>query len=135
VKPLVEKVNVAVFDANLRAEIKKYELTDDGSKIRILKGGKKHFYPEFNESSYLDIKRSRLLGGGYKRLYVVRRNASKCIDFKTEIVSGVDPKQIIEATESELIKNFGKEEKGVPWYIWMLFVIVLGIALKVFGMI
>ncbi len=132
---MTQKVRVAIFDGNLRAEIKKYELTDDGNQIRILKGGKKHFYPDFNESSYLDIKKRRLLGGGYTRIYFVRRNASKCVDFKTESVGSVDPKQVIDAASSELIKNFGKEEKGVPWYIWVLFLILIGIALRVFGVI
>lgn len=119
---MVEKVKVAIFDRNLRAEIRKYELTDDGSKIRILKGGKAHFYPEFNESSYLDIKRPRFLGGGYNRIYFVRRHASKCVDFKTEETGGIDPKQILDATSNELVKNFGKDTNAMNWYHWAVLI-------------
>ena len=135
-KSMVEKVRVAVFDANLKAQIKKYEISESGSQISIKSGGgKAHFMPSFNNSSYLDIKKPWFLGGGHNRIFFVRKMASACVDFQTPHVPMPDPKQLEEATESGLVKNFGKEDKDIPWYIWILFLLLIGIALRVFGVI
>lgn len=137
---MANKVRVAVFDAGQRAIIKKCEITDDGSKIRVKSGGKAHFMPEFDNTSYLEFKRPWYLGGGTKKLYFVRRMASKCVNFQVQKneavdISMPDPKQVMDATDSNLIKNFSKEDNVTPWYIWVLLLILLGIALKVFGVI
>lgn len=111
------KVKVIVFDKDLRGETGKYPISSKGSMISIRRGGKRNFNPSFTETSHLDIPKAL---GRRERVYFVRSNASKCVDFKTLEVPGPDPKQIEEATKSSLIRNFGKEDKGVPWYAYVI---------------
>lgn len=128
---MTKKIKVAIFDASQRAEIKNCEITDDGQKIRIKSGGKAHFMPSFDNTSYLDMKTTL----GYKRIYFVRKNASSCMNFQTEKVPMPDPKQVIDATGAELVTNFGKEKIDIPWYVYLIMLLLLGIALKVYGVI
>jgi len=126
VKKMVEKVNVAVFGADLQINpVKQYEVDESGSKIRINpKGGKGHFMPAFTNTSYLDFpafKKFFFFGKrNYKRIYFVRKMASSCIDFFTSFVPLPDIKQVMNAAESEIVKNFGKEETGTPWYVYII---------------
>ena len=128
---MVEKVNVAIFGSDLKvAPIKTYEVNESGSQIRINpKGGKGHFMPAFTNSSYLDIptfKKYLLFGAmKYKRIYFVRKMADACVDFFTPFVPIPDPKQVMEAANSVLIKNFGREETGTPWYVWPILIFSL----------
>jgi len=128
---MVEKVNTAIFGADLKvAPIKKYEIDESGSKIRINpKGGKGHFMPSFTNSSYLDMpKMKRYLFFGdrkYKRIYFVRKLASACVDFNTPFVPMPDQKQVMDAANSALIKNFGSDETGTPWYVWPILIFSL----------
>jgi hypothetical protein len=136
---MVEKVNVAIFGSDLQVtKIKKYEVDESGSKIRINpKGGKGHFMPAFTNSSYLDFptfKKYILFGDRqYKRVYVVRKMASACVDFFTPFVPMPDPKQVMEAANSPLIKNFGREETGTPWYVWPILIFSLLSFLLILG--
>ena len=121
-----KKVKVAIFDRDLRVETKKYKISSSGSKISIRRGGKRNFNPSFTETSYLEMPKGF---GRRERVYFVRSNSSKCVDFATGEVSGPDPVQVSEAVEADLIKNFGKEDKTVPWYNYvtmgLLFLIIL----------
>jgi len=125
---MVEKVNVTIFGADLQASIiKQYEVDDTGSKIRINpKGGKGHFMPAFTNTSYLDLpsfKKYLFFGSRtYKRVYFVRKMASACVDFFTPFVPLPDMKQIMDAAESEIVKNFGKENNDTPWYVWPILI-------------
>jgi hypothetical protein len=134
-----EKVKLAILDKDLKARVfRRFPLTSDGGKIDVISAGKGYFMPKFDNDSYIEFPYRNPLTfwkRSWTRVYVAIRGADKCINFKTEEVSGPDPKQAVDATSSSLIKNFGKEEKGVPWYIWVLFLILIGIALKVFGVI
>lgn len=135
---MTDKILVAIFDANQRCIIRRCEVTDDGGKIRVKKGGKAHFYPEFDNTSYLDHKRAWYLGGGYKRVYYVRNNASKCLNFQTGHVPMPDPKEVFDAADARMIKNIGSEEQKTPWFdvinIFLLIVILL-VVLKIAGVI
>jgi len=121
---MVEKVNVAIFGADLQlSPVKQYEVDESGSKIRIQpKGGKGHFMPAFTNTSYLDFptfKKYLFFGKrSYRRIYIVRKMATACVDFHTPFVPLPDIKQVMDAAESEIVKNFGKEETGTPWYVW-----------------
>jgi len=121
---MVEKVNVIIFGADLQASMpKKYEVDDTGSKIRINpKGGKGHFMPALTNTSYLDIptiKKYLFFGPrNYKRIYFVRKMASACVDFFTPFVPLPDMKQVMDAAESKIVKNFGKDNNDTPWYVW-----------------
>ena len=125
---MVEKVNVAIFGADLQiTPVKQYEVDESGSKIRINpKGGKGHFMPAFTNTSYLDFptfKKYLFFGKrSYKRVYFVRKMASACVDFVTPFVPLPDIKQVMDAAESEIVKNFGKEETGTPWYVWPILI-------------
>jgi len=128
---MVEKVNVAIFGADYQVvPIKKYEVDESGSKIRINpKGGKGHFMPSFTNTSYLDIPTyPKYLFFGpmkYRRTYFVRKMASACVDFFTPFVPLPDVQQVMNAADSELIRNFGKEEKSIPWQTWAAFIFSL----------
>jgi len=114
-----KKVKVAVFGRNLQAELGKYEVSSREDKIKIIKGGKRNFNPSFNETSYLEMPKRF---GGREKVYFVRSGAKACIDFKTanpEILLP-DSEQVIEAAEAELIRNFGKDDKNTPWYVYVL---------------
>ena len=128
---MVEKVNVAIFGADLQiSPVKQYEVDESGSKIRINpKGGKGHFMPAFTNTSYLDFPTSKkyLLFGkrSYRRIYFVRKMAKSCVDFHTPFVPLPDIKQVMDAAESEIVKNFGKENNDTPWYVWPILAITV----------
>ena len=133
---MTKKVKVAVFDADQKVrKLGKYPVTDDGSKIRILKGGKRHFYPKFGPNSFLEFPRSKFLGGGWERIYIVRNHASKCVDFKTFAVAGPDPEQVKDAAEATILSKFGVDKQDTPLMQYIITGLVFLIFLKVMGVI
>ena len=53
---MVEKVKLAIIDKDLKARIfKKYPLTDDGAKIKVVESGKGMFKPEIDTASYIEL--------------------------------------------------------------------------------
>jgi len=130
-KSMVEKVNVAVFGADLQiTPVKQYEVDESGSKIRINpKGGKGHFMPAFTNTSYLDFptfKKYLFFGKrSYRRIYFVRKMSDACVDFFTPFVPLPDIKQVMDAAGSEIVKNFGKENTDTPWYVWPILIFSL----------
>jgi len=125
---MVEKVNVAVFGVDLQiTPVRQYEVDESGSKIRVNpKGGKGHFMPAFTNTSYLDFptfKKYLFFGKrSYRRIYFVRKMASACVDFVTPHIPLPDIKQVMDAAESKIIQNFGKEDTGTPWYVWPILI-------------
>lgn len=134
-----EKVKLAILDKDLKARtFKKFSLTSDGAKIDVVSAGKGYFMPKFDNDSFIEFPYRNPLTPwkhSWARVYVAVRGSDACINFRTAHVPMPDPEQVANATEAGLIKNFGKEEKGIPWYIWFIFLLLLGIALKVFGVI
>ena len=134
----MSKLNVAIFDNNQRCKVGKYEVTSTGSKIDIKQGGKEHFKPYFDSESYLEFPYRALSSPwkiSYKRMYFVRKLAKKCVNFGLDPIEVPlpDPQQVIDAANSELIKNFGKETKDTPWVLWAILGINLFILLSYMG--
>lgn len=114
-----KKVKVAVIDKDLKIrKIGNVDLNKDGTKLKIKKGGKKHWYPEFDTSSYLEFPSLF----GWKRIYFVVNNAKKCIDFKTKPpeISGPDPQVVMDAAEAAILNNLGREKQETPWQLWVI---------------
>lgn len=114
-----KKVKVVIFGRHLQVEVGKYELSSKESKIKIRTGGKRNFNPSFNETSHLVYPK---LFGRSERVYFVRNGAEACIDFKSKHpeIKGPDQQQVVEAAEAEIIRNFGKESKDTPWYVYVM---------------
>lgn len=137
---MVRKITVAIFDNDLKCEVKKCKVSTDGTKISILSGGEGHFMPTFDNDSFLELptRKKFLLFGDqiYKRYYIVKKKAKACVNFKTEEVAGPDLEQLKTALASASLDKLGKQEPPFPVsIIYIILLAVLGIAAKVFGVI
>lgn len=137
---MARKITVAIFDNDLICSIKKYEIAEGGTKIRIISGGEGHFMPTFDNNSYLDFptRKKYLLFGErvYRRIYIVKKKASACVDFSTGEVTGPDLEQLKRALAASNLDKLGKQEPPFPtWIIYLILLTVIGIAAKVFGVI
>lgn len=131
---MTRKVKVALFDKDLRTEIKTYPLNSDGTKLEINPtGGKGYFMPEIDTDTYLDIKRPWYTGGGYQRVYFVMKWAKECVNFKTGDVKGPDPKVVMDAASAQILKNKAEDAQAVHWSVWIMLGLLALIFLKVFG--
>lgn len=123
---MTKTVKIAVFDGDLKAELKNYPLSKSGNKINIVAEGAGYFMPEIGPTNFLDwpsTKRFVLFGSRtYKRIYFARKKAKKCVDFGREegFVYGPDEEQMKRANMNLLAEKIGSEsQKGVPWYAWI----------------
>lgn len=132
---MTRKVTVAVFDKDLRATMKKYPLSTDGTRIEIKSGGAGHFMPAIDNNSFIELPRRKWLGGGYKRIYFVMKWAKKCVDFSTETVEGPDMKQMLDAVEKCLVDKIGKQKQVTNWLFYLILFLNFIILLKVIGVI
>lgn len=132
---MTEKVKLAIFDNDLKARIvKKYEISDSGDQIKVKSGGEGHFMPRFDNDSFIEFSRPWYFGGGWNRVYFVKKGAKECVNFKTAKVSGPDPEQVKRSVGSTLLDQLGKEKPPFPtWIIYLILLLALGTALKVFG--
>lgn len=133
------KVKVAIYDADLRVrKIGYYPLNADGTKIKIQSGGDGHFMPSIEKGSCLEFpKRSMIppFRKTYERVYIIKNKGSKPVNFETEETFGFSTKEIMNAARSEIIANFGKTKTEVPMIFYIIMLILLAIAGKVFGVI
>ena len=130
---MTKKVKLAIFDKDLKARtVGSFPITKDGSRISVRKGGKRNFNPTFDNESYIDFPKRF---GGWKRIYFVSNGAKACVNFATELVPGPDPDLVIEAAESTILQNIGKDKEETPLIQYIMLVFLLGILLKVFGVI
>ncbi len=132
---MTKKVTTAVFDGDLKAELKKYPLSKSGNKIDIVSEGAGYFMPEIGPTNFLDLpstKRFLLFGPRtYRRVYFAKRKAKKCVDFGTDegMIYGPDEEQLKRANMNLLAEKLGSEgQKGVPWYAW----VTLGVSMLSF---
>lgn len=134
---MTNKVKLAIFDETLKIQLKKYPISDSGKQIKVVSGGENHFMPHFDNYSYLEFPKKFLRWTiGHERVYFVQKGAKKCVDFKTGAVSGPDLEQLKQSIGSTLLDKLGQDEPPFPtWVIYLILVTVLGIALKVFGVI
>ena len=130
---MTKKVKLAIFDKDLKARtVGTFPVSKDGSRISIRRGGKRNFNPTFDNESYIDFPKRF---GGWNRIYFVRNGAKACVNFKTGAVGGPDPDLVIEAAQSEILRNIGKDKEETPIIIYLILGAILLIALKVFGVI
>ena len=130
---MTKKVKLAIFDKDLKARtVGIFPVSKDGSRISVRRGGKRNFNPTFDNESYIDFPKRF---GGWKRIYFVSNGAKACVNFSTETVSGPDPDLVIEAAESAILQNIGKDQEETPLISWLTLGAVILLALKVFGVI
>ena len=129
---MTKKVKVAVFDKDQKIrKLQMCEIGKDGSKLKIHKGGKKHWYPSFDRTSFLEWPKPRYKGGGYERVYLVRNHASECVNFETQVVPDVDLDEINIAIGAAGLDKLGKVKQDVPFISWItLLVVVFGIMIQ-----
>ncbi len=110
---MARKVTLAIFDNDLKLEIGKYSLSKDGTKIIVKSGGDANWAPSFDNDSFLEFPKARWKGGGYNRIYFVKKKGAKCVNFKADppTVTGPSEEQLKEAMGSVAFKNLGKEDK------------------------
>jgi len=134
-----KKVRLAIIDKDLRARIfKKFPLTDDGAKIKVVESGKGMYKPELETDSYIELPSRSIFPPWrikWSRIYFVNKGASKCINFKTETILEPDPSIVSEAAATTMLMNLGKEKKEIDFIFYIILLVVVGIALKVFGVI
>jgi len=134
---MARKVNLAIIDNDLRVKVNKYPVSDDGTKIRVVSGGEAHFMPKFDNDSFIEFPRKFLfLNIGWDRMYFAKKGAKQCVNFKNEEVFGPDIEQLKQSLGSSLLDKLGQEKPPFPtWMIYAILMVVVGIAMKVFGMI
>ena len=136
---MTKKVKLAIIDKDLKARtFKMYPLTEDGTKIKVTEAGKGYFMPEIDTDSYIELP-SRSLIPPFKlkwnRIYFAIKGTKKCIDFKTGTVKDPDPSLVLKAAGTTMLMNLGKEKQETELIIYIILAAVIGIALKIFGVI
>ena len=135
---MTKKVKLAIIDSDMKARtMGDYPISDDGTQIRVVSGGEGHFMPKFDNDSFIELPKKILrFQTGWTRLYIVKQKAKACINFKTEDVPIPDIEQLKESVGSTLLNRIGEKKEPFPaWIIYLLLVVVLAIAAKVFGVI
>lgn len=125
-----EKVRVAVYDNDQKIRtLGNFEVSDNGEQIRIKSGGTEHFMPRFDSNSFLEFpswKKYLLFGPkGWKRVYIVKNKAERCVNFKTQEAYGPSPEELKKAVSASLLEKIGKEGITIPWYLYLLLVVNL----------
>ena len=136
---MTKKVKLAIIDKDLKARtFKMYPLTEDGAKIKVVESGKGMFKPEIDTDSYIELPSRSILPPWrrkWHRIYFVNKGATKCINFKTETILDPDPSLVLEAASTTMLMNLGKEKKETDPLVYVTLAVLIGIALKVFGVI
>jgi len=135
---MTKNVKLAIIDNDGKARtVKKYPISEDGTKIRVVSGGEGHFMPTFDNDSFVEFPKKFLIFNlGWDRVYMVKKRASACINFKTGKVIGPDLEQLKEAVGSTMLNQMGQDKPPFPtWIIYFILLLALGTALKVFGVI
>ena len=134
-----DKVKLLIFDQDLIVRKSgKFQLTSDGSKIKVVSGGESHFMPQIGNTTYLDIPRRSIIPPFrryYQRHYIVRNSAKRCVDFATEEVSMPDPEEVMKAAGAKVASNWGKDKTETPLLLYIILGILGIIAAKIFGVI
>jgi len=110
-----EKVLLAIYDNDLKCRtVKKYEVSDSGTQIKVKSGGDGHFMPMFDNESFLElpIRKKYIFFGGqiWKRFYFVKKKGEKCVNFRTGEAFGPNPEDAKKAIGSTLLEQVGKNK-------------------------
>jgi hypothetical protein len=132
------KMTVAVYDRDLtvRGGLRKQSISRTGDKISIHRGGKANFNPDFDHECVLKGKYPKYKF--WKRsfdLVVVPNQGERCINFKTQTISGPNPEDVKKAAATKLLENLGKEKADLNFLNYITILGIVLIALKVFGLI
>lgn len=109
---MTKKVRLAVFDRDLKArEFGDFELTGDGSKISVRKGGKRNFNPTLDNDSFIELPYRSMFSPwkvSWRRIYFARNGAKSCVRFRkfpnelsNKIKSLADLQEIMAAAEGD----------------------------------
>jgi len=136
---MTKKVKLAIFDKDLKARTyANFDLSKDGSRIKVRKGGKRNFNPSFDMDSYIELPYRSIVPPfpiKWNRVYFVRNGAKACVNFKTGVVDGPDPETVMEAAEAEILKGIGKDKQETPIILYLILGACAIILLKVLGVI
>lgn len=136
---MTKKVKLAIFDKDLKARTyASFPLSKDGSRISVRRGGKRNFNPTFDQESYIELPYRSIIPPfsiKWNRIYFVRNGAKACVNFKTETILEPDPELVMQAAEAEILKGIGKDKQDTPMIQYIMIFLLIGILLKVFGVI
>jgi len=136
---MTDKVKVLIFDQDLKVRRQGYfPISKNGAQIEIVSGGEGHFMPALEKGSYLEIPKKSLLPPfrtTYERWYFVRNRAKQCVNFETGEVYGIDDDSIIEAANSEIIRNYGRQKQETPFIMYIIILMLLFIIANQLGVI
>lgn len=135
---LANRITVAVYDKDLtvRGGLRKHRIARTGDKICIHRGGKANFNPDFDHECVLKIKYPKWKF--WKRsfdLVIVDNQGAKCINFRTQTITGPNVEDVKKAAETTLLEHLGKEKGETTFLTYMIILGLLVIALKVFEVI
>jgi len=138
---MTRKVITAIFDNDLRVELGKHEVSEDGTQIRIKSGGESHFMPSFDNDSFLEFPYRDITSfwkNSYRRVYIVKKKASACVDFTTEPpeIPLPNPEELKKANMALLAKRIGQDRTNdVPWFAWVQLALIGFLVLLQLGVI
>lgn len=136
---MTKKVQLAILDRDLKARtFQQFPLNSDGTKIDVVNSGKGYFMPKIDNDSFIELPYRSLIPPfktKFNRIYIAPRGADSCVNFRTKEVKGPDPEQVIEAARAEMVRNFGKQKQDIPLIFYIMLLVLIGVALKVFGVI
>ncbi len=132
---MARKVKVAIFDNDLKCKVGKYALSKDGTKIIIKSGGEANWAPSFDNDSFIEFPKSRWKGGGYKRIYFVKKKGEKCVNFKSDpaTISGPSEEELKRAIGAVAFGNLGKDDNQPTWISYATLAISFIVLLLVSG--
>lgn len=132
---MARKVKLAIFDNDLKATVKQYPLSKDGTKIIVVSGGEANWAPSFDNDSFIEFPKPRWKGGGYERIYFVKKKGSKCVNYKSDppTVTGPSEEQLKEAIGAVAFGNLGKEDKESMLISYITLAIVFIVLLSQLG--
>lgn len=136
---MTKKVKLAIFDKDLKARtFESFPISKDGSRISVRRGGKRNFNPTFDQESFIELPYRSIIppfSTKWNRVYFVRNGAKACVNFKTETILEPDPELVMQAAEAEILKGIGKDKQDTPMIQYIMIFLLIGILLKVFGVI
>lgn len=135
---MTQKAKLVIFDGDLKATVKNYPVSESGDRIQVKQGGKIHFMPSFDNSSFLDMPYRSLSSPwkiSYRRTYFARKLSKKCVDFQTGILTGPSPEFVKEMATKVMLDKLNKQKQETIWQIWLILAVSIFTLLYTMGVI
>lgn len=136
---MTDTVKVYVYDQDLKVRKQgNFPISKNGAQIEIVKGGEGHFMPALEKGSYLLMPKRSLFPPftrTWEPVYFVRNRAKQCVNFETGEVYGIDDEAILEAANSEIIRNYGRQKQETPFIMYIIILMLLFIIANQLGVI